>query len=175
MNNDKLLYAIYLTLYENGIVQTIKGKAKDRDARAKIIGHTYYAATDYPWPVIGITDTLLEEFKKNNFKRPSVKDYPITRSHVFHRKDFMRKLFEIDKFNNPNELRNYFKKNDICILSLRQNNKDIKEKIYDTKNYWKLDGLYQNIFFARNTGWGYDKERLKEFYYCSDKKKANTE
>ena len=28
MDNDKLLYDIYLTLYENGVVQTIKGKSK---------------------------------------------------------------------------------------------------------------------------------------------------
>ena len=174
MNNDKLLYEIYLTLYENGIVQTVKGKSKDRDARAKMIGHAYYCSTDYPWPVVGITDALLEEFKKNKFKRPPLKDYPITRSHVFHRKDFMKELFEKNKFKNPIELRNYFKKNDICILSLRKNNKDIKEKIYDTKDYWKLDGSYKNLFFARNTGWGYDKEKLKEFYYCSDKKKSDS-
>ena len=177
MNNDELIYNLYLVLCDNNALQTVKGKAKDRDARKEIMGGIYYIASDYPWPVIGITNDLLEIFKNNDFKKPSSKEFKITRSHVNHRRDFFQEIFKEEnkeKIKSKDDLRNYFMKKDMCILSEKKTNKKIPD-IYKNKDYWVLEGPYKNLFYAQVKGWGHDEKKLKEFYEWPGRKKASSE
>ena len=118
----QLIYNIYSLLFDE---EEIKPKGPN-DVKHMAFGRIYYQLAEHPWKAIGITKNLLKELEQNNFDR---KNIPITRSHVYERKDFLRKIFEGKNKMTKDELLAFLWEKDITIMSLKHENRHIDKAI----------------------------------------------
>lgn len=174
--NPKLIYKIYCELYE---AKSVASKGQE-DVRHIAFGRIYYQLAEYPWKSIGITKNLLKELEQNNFDR---KNISMTRSHVYHRREFLSEIFKKPK-KTESELLAFLWEKDVTIMSLSYENthidKTIDKEPLETKSgkmisegcYLFTPQDYENFFPAKQVGWKYTKkviEKLKDFSKTKDK------
>jgi len=181
----QLIYNIYSLLFDE---EEIKPKGPN-DVKHMAFGRIYYQLAEHPWKAIGITKNLLKELEQNNFDR---KNIPITRSHVYERKDFLRKIFEGKNKMTKDELLAFLWEKDITIMSLEHENRHI-DKAIDKRTptsennksgkeiskgcYLFTPQDFENFFPARQVGWKYTKEvveRLRAFNKIKDKQEIRS-
>ena len=166
----KLIYKIYCLLFDEDEIKT-KGP---NDVKHMAFGRIYYQLAEHPWKSIGITKNLLKELEQNNFNR---KNIPITRSHVYDRKDFLRKIFEYKNKMTEDELLAFLWEKDITIMSEKKDNKTIKDILDEGECLLFTPQDYENLFPAKQVGWKYTNkviEKLRVFNKIKQKEEIQS-
>lgn len=98
------------------------------------------------WKIVGITRQALEKFYRKDFKYERFME--INHSHLFDRHKTYKEMLTKDM--NEKEWWDLFLKNDECVLSLSNENKNVKNEIP-----FETDG---NLFKKKGFGWRHTKQ-----------------